>query len=140
MSPSVLGIDHGVEKERDEIGEVVGVEMRKENVRDPVAVDAGFDEIAQGARAKIQQQRLVRTHQITGRRAPRMNVRAGSQNGQLHRRVPLPVLHMETIPQAKQKGTGGLCVARAQRSLEKWPKKRNVGGEDFLEQGVALLG
>jgi hypothetical protein len=76
--------NHGIEKERDEIGEVVGVKVRKENMGDAVTTDAGLDEVAQGARAEIEQHGLVGLDQIAGCRTGRMDVGTGTKDCQSH--------------------------------------------------------
>lgn len=81
----ILGIDQGVEEERDEIGKVVRVKMGEENMRDPVPVHSGLDEIHQGPRAEIQQHGVIRLHQIPGRRAAGMDIGTGAENRQTHR-------------------------------------------------------
>ena len=54
MTTSIFGIDHCIEKKGDEVGKVIGVKMREQNVRDLVPVHSGFDQIHQRAWAEIQ--------------------------------------------------------------------------------------
>ncbi len=53
MPASIFGIDDRVEKESDEVGEVVGVKMGEQDVGDLVPVHPGFDQIHQRAWAEI---------------------------------------------------------------------------------------
>ena len=76
--------DQGIEKVRDEVGEVIGVVVGEENVSDPMAVHAGLHEVRQRARAEVQQYRMVGADEITRGCSRRMDVRAGSQNRQTH--------------------------------------------------------
>ncbi len=59
--------------------------MGKEDVCDLVPVHAGLDQVHQGARAKIEQNLLVRTHQVPGRSTRRMDVGSRPKNRQAHR-------------------------------------------------------
>lgn len=85
MPTFVFGVDYRVEEKRDEIRKVVRVKMGEENVRDLVPVHSGLNEIHQGARAEIQQNSVIRLHQIAGRSAGGMDISAGAENGELHR-------------------------------------------------------
>jgi hypothetical protein len=81
-----LRIEHGVEEKMHEIGEVVGVEMGKENVAELVPVHAGFHEILQRAGPEVEQEPLIGLDEIAGRGAGRVDVRAGAEDRQCHRK------------------------------------------------------
>ena len=49
----VFAEDDGIKEERNKVGEMVRMEMGKENVRDGVAIDSALDQIREGARSKI---------------------------------------------------------------------------------------
>ena len=78
MTTSILGIDDRVEEEGNKVGKVVSVKMGKEDVRDLVPVHTSFDQVHQGAWAEIEQNLLVRTHQLAGRSTRRMHVGSGA--------------------------------------------------------------
>lgn len=63
---------------------MVRVKVRKEDVRDLMAVHTGLDQIHQRARTEIQQERLIRLHQIAGGSAGGMNISAGAEDRQFH--------------------------------------------------------
>lgn len=52
---------------------------------DLVSIHAGLDEIHQGARAKVQENVVIRVHQIPGCSAGRMQIGPGPENGYTHR-------------------------------------------------------
>lgn len=74
MAPAKLGVDHGIEEEGNKVGEVVGVKMREQDVRDPMPVYPGLDQVHQGTGTKIEQEVLIRTHQIACRSTAGMDV------------------------------------------------------------------
>jgi hypothetical protein len=76
--------NHCVEEKRDEIGKMVRVKMGDQNVRDPMSVHAGLNEIHQCSRAEIQQKRLIGLHQIAGCSAGGMDIGSGAENRQTH--------------------------------------------------------
>ncbi|NJL18417.1 MAG: hypothetical protein HC938_15890 [Nitrospira sp.] len=53
-------------------------------MRDLVPVHAGLDQIHEGARTEIEQNLLVRTHQIAGRSTSGMDVGTGAKNSESH--------------------------------------------------------
>jgi hypothetical protein len=85
MASSVFGIDDRIEKEGDEISKVVRVKMGKQDVRDPVPIHTGPDEVHQGAGATIEEDVLVRAHQIAGRGTRGMHIGPRAKNGESHR-------------------------------------------------------
>lgn len=50
----------------DEIWKIVRVKVSAQNMRDPMAAHTGFDEVHQGVRTTIQQNIMIRAHQIAG--------------------------------------------------------------------------
>src|SRR2546427_11605897 len=90
-----LGVHDGVEEEREEVGEMIRMVMREEDVPQPVAVGADLDEVHQRARPEVEEQQLVGLDQVAGGRACGMQVRAGTEHGQAH------------------DNTSGLCYHRA---------------------------
>lgn len=83
-STLILGENHCVKEKGDEIGKMVRVKMGYQNVGDLISIHAGFDEVHQGARAKIQQNIVIRAHQIAGGGTARVHIGTGPKNGQLH--------------------------------------------------------
>jgi hypothetical protein len=84
MASSIFGVDHRVEKERDEIGKVVRVKMGEQDVRDPVPVHAGFDQVHQCAWTEIQEHVLISSHQVSSRCSHRMHIGTGAKNSKAH--------------------------------------------------------
>ena len=80
MPSSVFGIDDRIEKEGDEIRKVIGMKMGKQNMRDLVPIHTGFDQVHQRARAKIQDDRLIRPYQIPSRGTRGMHVGSRTEN------------------------------------------------------------
>ena len=74
MAPTKLSVDHGIEEERNKVGEVVGVKMREQNMRDPVPIDPSLNQVHQGTRAEIKQEVLIGAHQIPSRSTGGMDV------------------------------------------------------------------
>ena len=70
----VLAEDDGIEEEGNEVGEVVGVEMRKQNMCNPVPIDTAGDQVAERARSEVEEKRLVGLNQVPGRSACGVNV------------------------------------------------------------------
>ena len=79
-----FGEDDLVEQVCNEVRKVIGVVVRKQDMRNTMPVDAGFDEIHQRARAEIQQHDLVGVNEIAGGGPCRMDIRAGSKDGKAH--------------------------------------------------------
>ena len=90
----MLGVDQGIEEKRDEIGKMVGMEMRKQNVGDLMAIHTALDQIHQRTRAKVQQHGVVRLDEIPGSGAGRVDIGAGTENGQMHE-LPIRSEHDE---------------------------------------------
>ena len=84
MASSVFGIDDCVEKEGDEVRKMVRVKMGKQDVPDLVPIHPGFDQVHQGAGAKIEENVLVRTHQIARRGPRRVHIGPGAEDRQTH--------------------------------------------------------
>ncbi|MBH0207802.1 MAG: hypothetical protein HP495_04615 [Nitrospira sp.] len=80
MTTSIFGIDDCVKKEGNEVGKMIGVEMREQEMRDLVPVDASLDQIHQGARAEIQNKVLISAHEITSCGTRGMNVGPGTKD------------------------------------------------------------
>lgn len=80
----MAGVERGIEKESDEIREVVGVKMGEEDITDLMPINTGLHEIVQRAWAEIEQEHLVGLDQIACRRPFGMHIGTGTQNGQLH--------------------------------------------------------
>lgn len=74
MAPAILGVDHSIEEEGNEVGKVVGVKMGEQNVRDLVPIDPGLNQVHQGTRAEIKQELLIGAHQIPSRSTGWMDV------------------------------------------------------------------
>ena len=89
--------DQGIEEVGDEVGKVIGMVVGKENMRNSMPVHSGLHEVSQGARAKIQQYRMVSLDQIAGCRAGRMDVGTGTENRETHRPSRLK-LRLREIP------------------------------------------
>ena len=79
-----LRVVNSVEEESDEIREMIGMVVRKEDVPNPMAVDAGLSKVDERARAEIQQQELVGLDQIARRRALRVDIGSGTEDGESH--------------------------------------------------------
>ena len=56
-------------------------------MRDAMAVDTGLHEVRQCARPEVEKDVVIRAHQISGRRASRMHISPGTENGQTHRQI-----------------------------------------------------
>jgi hypothetical protein len=84
MPTLILAKYHRVEKERNEIREMIGMEMGKQYVSDGVPIRAGLDQVGQRARAEIQEEQMVGAYQVAGRGARRMDIGTGAQNGDAH--------------------------------------------------------
>ena len=80
MTSAIFGIDDRIEKERDEIGEMVGMKMGEQQVRDLVPIHTSFDQVHQGTRAEIQEEVLIRAHEIPGRRTGGVDVGPGTED------------------------------------------------------------
>ncbi len=61
-STLILGENHCVKEKGDEIGKMVRVKMREQDVRDPMPVHPCFDQVHQRTWAEIQQNILIRAH------------------------------------------------------------------------------
>ncbi len=85
MASSVFGVDDRIEKEGDEIRKVIGMKMGEQDVRDPMPVHPGFDQVHQGAGAEIEEDVLVRAHQIASSGTRGMHIGPGAKNGESHR-------------------------------------------------------
>mgnify|MGYP005609566075 CR=1 FL=1 len=70
----VLAEDDGIEEEGNEIRKVVGVEMRKQNMCNPVPIDTAGDQVAERAGSEVEEKSLVGLNQVPGRSACRVNV------------------------------------------------------------------
>lgn len=68
----------------DEIWKIVRVKVSAQNVRDPMAAHTGFDEVHQGVRTTMQQNIVIRAHQIASSGSARMHTRTGPKNGKLY--------------------------------------------------------
>ena len=76
----ILAENDGVEEEWDKVREVVGVEMRKQNVRNPVPVDTAGNQVGEGARAEIEQEGVIGLDEISGCGARGVHVGARPQH------------------------------------------------------------
>lgn len=96
--------------------------MGDQNMSDLISIHAGFDEVHQGARAKIQQNIVIRAHQIAGGGTARVHIGTGPKNGQLHSSLidtttfenrARSVSHiklLKNVPSLNQVGTGNLLL------------------------------
>lgn len=76
MTAAVFCIDDGVEKKGDEIGEVIGMEVRYEKMCDAVTVHSGVEKVGKGSGSEIEQERVVGLDKITCPCTSRMDVGA----------------------------------------------------------------
>ena len=70
----VFAEDHSIKEEGNKIGEVVGMEMGKQNMGDAVAIDPGLYQIGECARSEIQQECLIGLKKVSGGRACGVNI------------------------------------------------------------------
>ncbi len=70
--------------EGDEVREVIGVEVREQDVANRVPVDSGLHDIGQRPRPEVQEQKLISLNDIAGCRAPGMDIGTGAEDGQAH--------------------------------------------------------
>ena len=54
------------EKKWDKVGEMVGMEMGKQNVCDAVAIDTGLNQVGEGAGPEVEEERVIGFNQIPG--------------------------------------------------------------------------
>ena len=83
-STLILGENHGVKEKGDEIGKVVRVKMGEQDVRDAMPVHAGLNKVHQGARAEIQQNMLISSHEVSSRCSGGMHIGTGAKNSKAH--------------------------------------------------------
>ncbi len=76
----IFAEDDGIKEKRNKVGKMVSVEMRKQNVRDRVAIDAALDQVRERARTEIQQKGLIRLDEISGCGARGVHIGSGPQD------------------------------------------------------------
>jgi hypothetical protein len=82
----VTRVEHGVEEKRDEIREVIRMEVCEQDVTDPMPVDPCLHEVRKGSGAEIKQKQLIGLNQITSSRAGGVDIRTRAENGKAHHR------------------------------------------------------